>query len=307
MVSIFKGIFRTGLILTVVAGVVGGAAVLIAGPQRTKAVFHQMQDEVMTTIDKHIDDPTALRAQLQELEQEYPARISQVRKDLAELNEQVRQLERERSIAQRVVTLAEGDLAELEPKLAEMDAQRATNPSVRLASAVTFDNKVYSYDRAFAKAKQIKATRIAYANRAADAAHDLTYLVQQAGRLEELLVQLEGERAQFQSQIWQLARQVDAIARNERLIELLDKRNRTIEECSRYEVASLDQLTGRLAEIRAVQEAQLDMLANAQYQTDYEDVARMQMATESLEAAKQYESEYETVYELTPVESGEIR
>ena len=91
------------------------------------------------------------------------------------------------------------------------------------------------------------------------------------------LLQLEGERAQFQTQIQALSRQVDSIARNERLIGLLEKRNRTIEECSNYDVSTLDQLTGRLSEIRSRQEAELDMLSSHQGRTDYEDLARMEL------------------------------
>ena len=41
------------------------------------------------------------------------------------------------------------------------------------------------------------------------------------------------------------------------LIKLLEKRNRTIDECSRYEAASLDQITGRLASIKSRQEAEM--------------------------------------------------
>jgi hypothetical protein len=98
------------------------------------------------------------------------------------------------------------------------------------------------------------------------------------------LTQLENERAQFRTQMVGLGRQVDAIARNERLIALLERRNETIEECSRYEAVSLDQITGRLAEIKSRQEAELDLLARAEEQGDYEELARLQLASEALEA-----------------------
>jgi len=275
MTCLFKGIFRTGVLATVLVGALTGGAVLIAGTDRTKAVMHSMHEKVISTIDEAIDDPAAMRSQLQKLEREYPQRISQVRGDLAELNEQIRQLQREKQISERVVALADRDLAELEPQL-HAAAERSQQNGVRLA-AVSFNDKVYSYDRASSKLSQIKHTRVAYANRAADAKHDLTYLAQQGQRMEELLLQLEGEHAQFQSQLMQLSRQVDSIARNERLIALLDKRNKTIEECSRYQVISLDQMTGKLAEIRSRQEAELDVLASAQRQVDYEEMARMQI------------------------------
>jgi len=46
---------------------------------------------------------------------------------------------------------------------------------------------------------------------------------------------------------------------------------------------SLDQITGRLHEIRARQEAELDTLASFQEQGDYEEMARLQIAEEAYE------------------------
>ncbi len=300
MFTIFKHVFRIGAIGVLTAGAIGGATLMVAGPERTKAVIDQVHNDIVASIDEAIDDPVALRAQLVELEREYPKRIGQVRGDLAELNEQIRQLERERDVAERVVAMAQDDVSLLEPALAEAAANRARGVQPR-ATLVAFGDNVLSYDRAQAKFNQIQGTLVAYQNRAADAAHDLTYLAQQSTRLDELLVQLETERAQFQSQIAQLSRQVDAIARNERLIHLLEKRNKTIEQCSRFEVVSIDHLTGRLAEIRSRQEAELDHLANARQRDDYEELARMQILTEKAAAGLHDEDEttVPSSYEVT--------
>lgn len=280
MFSFIKRFLKAGVIATVVLGTAAAAAVVVAGPDRAKAVFTQVQGKVMQSIDDSIDDPVALRTQLQEMEREYPKRIGQVRGDLAELNEQIRQLERDEAIAARVVELAEQDLVAMQEKV---DAASSDELGRARLASVTIDNRVYTIDRAAARIQQIQNTRVAYANRASDADHDLKYLRQQAVRLDDLLIQLERERAEFRGQIVGLSRQVDAIARNERLIDLLEKRNRTIEECSRYEAISLDQISGRLAEIRSRQEAELDLLATSQSESNYEDLARMQLESERLE------------------------
>lgn len=272
-----KSIFKVGAGIVVLTGAAIGGALLIAGPDRTAAVLDQVHSDVLEHIDHNIDDPAALRSQLQNLEEEYPERISAVRGDLAEVREQIRQLHRERAVSERVVQMAQADLETLEPVVNEATALRASSGSSR-AAVVSWGEKVYSYDRATNQVNQMRQTVLAYSNRAADAAHDLAYLEQQEARLEELLNTLETERAQFQSQIWGLSRQVDAIARNERLIELVEKRNRTIEECSRYDGVSLDHLTARLAEVRSRQEAELDVLSNSQHQLDYEDMARVQIS-----------------------------
>jgi len=279
MAGIFKTLIRVGVITAVSAG----AAVLIAGPHRTAALVSQAREHIMSHIDESIEDPVALRAQLRELEREYPGKIGQVRGDLAELREQMRQLDRDRAISERVVALADRDLGALRPLLDEAQAtsvQKASYGGVRTVASVRFDNRTYTLEQAHSKANQISQTRIAYANRAADASHDLVYLQQQEERLSELLDQLETERAQFQSQLWQLDRQVDAIARNEKLIDMLEKRKRTIEECSRYEVASLDQMVSKLAEVRARQQAELDVLTGQGSAVDYEEIAKMQLGEE---------------------------
>lgn len=273
----FKSFFKVGAGLVVLTGAAVGGALLIAGPDRTAAVIHQVHGDLLEQIDQNIEDPSALRSQLQDLEKEYPERISAVRGDLAEVREQIRQLNREKAISLRVVEMAEADLGTLEPAMTEAAAMRASNASTSM-TVVSWGDRVYSYDRANNQINQMRQTVVAYTNRAADATHDLAYLQQQEMRLGELLETLETERAQFQSQIWGLSRQVDAIARNERLIDLVEKRNRTIEECSRYDGVSLEHLTARLAEVRSRQEAELDILSNSQHQLDYEDMARSQVS-----------------------------
>lgn len=288
------GLIKTTFRLTLLAVLAGGAAFLVAGPERAGALVHQAHDNLVSIIDDTIDDPVALRAQLRELEAEYPQRISEVRGDLAELNEQIRQLDREKAVAERVVALADRDLDTLQPLLAKAEGERGMGGAV----LVSFGNRSFTINQAYTRANQIGQTRIAYGNRAADAGHDLEYLRQQAARLEEILLQLETERTQFQAQIWQLERQVDAIARNDRLIEIMEERKRTIDEYSRFEVASLDQLHGRLAEVRSRQEAELEYLASDQQRLTYEEMAEMQLDTETRESLDA---------EAVPSKGGDIR
>jgi len=274
---IVKSLLRIGAIAGVVTAATVGGTVLIAGPQRSAALFDKARDHVIDHIDLAIDDPAALRSQLRELEGQYPERISALRGDLAELQEQIRRLERDKAISERVVSLAQRDLDTLEPKLAQMRSSAAGNDFALTAATITLENRIYTVKQAMNRANQIQQTQIAYSNRAADAGHDLLYLEKQSGRMEEMLLQLETERAQFQTQLTQLERQVDAIARNERLIEMMEDRQKTLDECSRYEAASLEQIVSSLAETRSRQEATLEYLSGQEDRSDYEQVARMQL------------------------------
>lgn len=274
---IVKSLLRIGAIAGVVTAATVGGTVLIAGPQRSAALFDKARDQVIDHIDTAIDDPAALRSQLRELEGQYPERITALRGDLAELQEQIRRLERDKAISERVVSLAQNDLDTLEPKLAQLRSSAADNDFALAAATITLENRIYTVKQAMSRANQIQQTQIAYSNRAADAGHDLLYLEKQAGRMEEMLLQLETERAQFQTQLSQLERQVDAIARNERLIEMMEDRQKTLDECSRYEAASLEQIVSSLAETRSRQEATLEYLSGQEDRSDYEQVARMQL------------------------------
>ena len=193
-----------------------------------------------------------------------------MRGDLAELHEQIRQLDREQKISERVVSLAKRDLESLAPALASAGNNGLASVSLRRgyeASSAT-------------RSRHIRQTQAAYSNRAAEASHDLVYLRQQEERMVDLLAQIEAEYANFQVQIWQLERQVDAIARNDRLFDLMADRQKTIDELSRFEVVSLDQMVSRLSEMRSRQEAELEVLSTNRRRTDYESMARLDLVEE---------------------------
>ena len=103
------GIVKTVIRLGVIGALVTGGAVVIAGPHRVVALGHQMQSKIVNVIDANIDDPVALRAQLRDLQAQYPERIAEVRSQLAELVEQVRQIHREKAVSEKVVTMAAAD------------------------------------------------------------------------------------------------------------------------------------------------------------------------------------------------------
>lgn len=264
----------------VIAGLAGGAVLLIAGPDRVFALAGQARSSIQSKIDQNISDPVALRAQLKSLASQYPERIADVRGDLAELQAQKGQLQRELAISRRVVELAENDLSQLAGLLTragEAQAQAVSMgglvPTVRIVLA----NESFDLEQAQVKAVNIEQTRQVYASRAADTERDLGYISQQEQRLSELLAQLEQEHAEFETQLFALDRQVDAIARNERMIAMMEKRQRTIDEQSRYQANSLDQVQARFAEIRSRQEAQLQGLGRGAATQSYENRAKIDL------------------------------
>lgn len=272
MFCLVKHAFRA----VVIGGLVLGAATLgtraMIGSERADALMGGLQEKLHAAIDRHIDEPTALRAQLKELESQYPARIAQLSGDLAEVREQIARTGREQAVALRVVELAERDL------LAMGQIQSGDNG---LRPASYGGSLLPGAQQLEARRAQVQQTKLVYHNRASDAARESQLLETQRTRLEEALGRLQTEQAEFQAKLAQIEGQVDAIARNRRLIEMMEQRQKSLEEASRYEAVSLDHLTAKLDEVRSRQEAELDVLASSDKRVDYEDQARFELEQES--------------------------
>lgn len=258
---------------TVVRGVVvtalaGGVLVAVAGPQRVGALVTQTRGGIQAVIDSNIQDPVLLRTQIRQLEGQYPKKIAEVRTDLNEVRSQVSQLERERQVAEKVVQLATLDLEQADTQLEQARATQMANPGAIVR--VAFDgNRAVNLDDAYGRRQQIEQTRDLYAGRARDLATDLTYLVDQEAQLADLLARLETERSEFQAKLFQLDAQIDTIARNERMITMMEGRQATIDEHSRFQANSLDQLNGRLSQIRNEQRSRLESISRKEKGRDY--------------------------------------
>ena len=255
MFGFIKGVSKTAFLATLSVAAITGGSLLIAGPGRTMAVAHELKSKVASAIDQSLDDPIALRRQLVEIEREYPARISEVRQDLAGLQSDITRLEQEEAVSARVVVLAKEDLAVLRAELPAAQATAGGRRPLRASSS---------------RVRHLEQIVVANEGKALDAGADLDALRSQEARMVQVLEQLETERAQFQVQLSQLERQVASIARNDRMIELMEKRQRTLDRIRSWDAVSLDQIQGRIQSIRAQQEARLDVLTQDQDVVDYE-------------------------------------
>lgn len=280
-----KTLIRT----TVIAGLATGGLILIAGPDRAAMVAAQARDKVVSVIDSNIDDPVALRNQLRELETEYPQRIAALEGELASLDQEIAQLDRDQQVAQRVVELASADLDQLAGMLDEAEAAREVSPAAVIK--VHFNGTPMRYDQAITRAAQIRSTFNAYNARVVEADDTLTVLAQQRTRLTELIAELTSEHEEFRAQIAQLDGQIAAIERNDKLIEMVEERERAIRQYDKHETVSLDQVKAKLAKTRAEQEARLSSALNASRSNDYatqaeEMLNREATAKQLLEDAK---------------------
>lgn len=288
------------------AGVIGaialGTAAAVAGPSRLRALFDQTRESINSKIDENITDPVALRSQIKDLEAQYPKRIAEVRGDLAKLREQVSQLNRDLAISNRVVQMADSDSIKLtsaidQARMASVQIASFSGPSVTASEiacvqdapqeptsknvVILFKNERIDIPTAETKRMQVDATRNAYASRAADIQRDLGYLSQQERQLTSLSTRLENEYTSFQTQVFDLDRQIDAIGRNDRMISIMKDRQGTLDEQSRYRAASLDAITTKLADVRARQEATLLSLSKVSERYGYEQDAKASLDREA--------------------------
>ena len=257
-----------GVVITALAG---GVLVAVAGPDRVGALMDQTRTNITSVIDENIEDPVMLRAQIKKLERQYPGKIADVRSDLSEVRTQIAQLERDRQIARKVVTLASEDLDTVDAQIERARVTQSANPGAIVK--ISYNGAGLDLDKAYTRRQRIEQTRELYTTRASDLATDLGYLEDQESQLADLLERLETEHAEFQSKISQLDAQIDTIARNERMIGMMEERQATIDEHASFEANSLDQLNGRLGSIRAEQRARLESIASRENDRDYVDEA----------------------------------
>ncbi len=272
--SITRSILRIGL----VGALALGGVTLLVGKERVAAGVAMIRTKAQNVVDRAVDDPIALRRQLEGLSKQYPDRIAQVRGEIAEVDHQLAQFVRDVEIAQRVVAMTTEDLGQLKELVARAEQSSGTRPV-----AIRFEGVKFNVEQAYNEARRINSVRGTYQDRIAHDNQQIAFLSQQKERLAEILTTLETEYQTFQAQLWQLDRQIDAIERNDRLITLTEQQQATLRSYEKFgKVGNLKQVEAKLAELRAKQEAQLDFLSKQNVHSDYENRASFELDSDGI-------------------------
>jgi chromosome segregation ATPase len=275
--SIPRFILRWGLISALA---LGGATLLI-GPERVAAGLAHVRAQAQSVVDHAIDDPMVLRRQLEELADEYPDRIAKVQGEVAEVEHQIMQFDHDNEIASRVVAMTASDLGELKTLIARAEEVENDGRVV----AVRFEGVRFNLDQAYNEARRINNVRGNYSDRLACNDQQLTLLTQQKTHLVDILTTLEDEYTTFETQMWQLDRKIDAIERNQRMIEMTEELQATLQTYDKWgKVGNLKQLEAKLAELQTIQEAQLAALEKKGVRYDYEKRAKYELDMETAPA-----------------------
>lgn len=265
---ITRCILRWGLI----GGLALGGVTLLVGPERVAAGFSHLRTKAQTLVDSQISEPVALRRQLAAMADQYPERIAEVEREVAAVVAQIKSHEYDIDVAQRVVALTTDQLSQLKTLItrAEAEAQATARPV-----ALRFEGVRFNVDQAYSEARRINNVRGAFQERLTHDEQQLKFLQEQHVRLRAILDQLKTEADEFEFQLAQLDRQIESIERNERLIRLTEQQQATLESYEKFgKVGNLKQLEGKLAQLRAVQQAQMERLEKRGMYRDYENRVR---------------------------------
>jgi chromosome segregation ATPase len=251
-----------------IGGLALGGITLLVGPESVAMGLSKVRNTAQGMVGSVIDDPTILRMQLQQLADQYPDRIAEVRGELAQVEHQLAQLERDVEVATRVVAMTTDDLTELRQLVTRAEAKQQSG--VRTV-AIRHDGVRYDVDEAYTEAHRINHVRQTYADRLDYDKQQTKFLGEHKVRLQEILGTLESEFSTYQAQLYQLEREIESIERNDRLIELTQEQEATLRSFDRFgKVANLKQIQSKLAELRAVQQAQLESLSKRGVDRNYE-------------------------------------
>ncbi len=271
-------ILKTVTRVAVVGGLLAGAALLVAGPQRVGAMASQVRAHVNAQIDEHIDDPIAAREQLERLSAQYPKQLASFRNELNSLRTQIADAQRERDVSSKVVELAQADLTELQARLARGEEARKEHPYATIN--VRFRSREFPLDEAYTKGTQVDRDLKSYQARVAHSNDAIAHLQEQESTIVDIIDQLEAEHAQFQAQLWQIENELELFERQEKLVKMVEKRQKAIDGFERYDAGSLDNFMSRVTTMRADQEARLKSATRTVTKSTYEDRARAMLSTE---------------------------
>ncbi len=265
-------------------GIIGGLAIggitLLVGPQRVMACIDQLQKEANAVVENLVDDPVALRRQLDSLAKQYPKRIAEVRGEIARLDQQVEQFVRDERIAIRVIELTTDDLGVLRDLVEDVEA----TTGVRGKPFIRFEGVRYDLDGAYSEGRRIRTVKANYEDRLASDRRQMELLKEQKSRLTSILEKIEHEHETYRAQLWQLDREINAIERNDHIIAMVEQQQETLSGFDRFGSAgNLDQVRARLAEIRTVQESTILALTDSGTGSDYETRARFDTSGQEFE------------------------
>lgn len=201
----------TGLLVTV-------GLVAVVGLARVKTAYYSVRDHLRTNMDDLVDSRVALRHELGKLQKEYPERIADLRVELARADRDLAACLDDRRICEEVVLLAENDLDVLQQRISH-----AGNGDLGFVS-IEFRSERLGPDEATRRAARIASTATSYRRRLGDLEGEADLLREERASLQNQLTEIQSEYRTFQAEASSLLREIDALQRKEKMVEIAERR-----------------------------------------------------------------------------------
>lgn len=276
------GFCKTAFKTFATVALIGGGSLIVMdqiAPGSARAAVKHARDTVKSTIDQNLSDPVKLRAATARLAAEYPDKITAARGDLDQVQREIADFARRLEESRLVVQLTDADLRRLDDVIARARQTEQARPSAVVL--VSFNGQRLPVREAQAERRSIADTQNTHAALVENLERDVGYLQKQEAQLAELIAKLEAEYAEYQAKIFQLDVQIEAIARNERMIALIESRQQRIEELAGFEAHSLEQLESKVAAIQSQQRDRIERLVGSEQTRSYVDLARTLIDSEA--------------------------
>ncbi|RIK61884.1 MAG: hypothetical protein DCC64_12000 [Planctomycetota bacterium] len=279
MCKFFKTIFIVGLVGLGTLGV----AVAVLGKHRARDAVRSLQKMAQSEVDELIRRQNDMKEQLAALRDQYPKQVAALRAQQAEVDQQVKQLEKEAQRCTDIIALCDEDISTLTRQ------RKAAAQSQAGTAAISFRGGRYSLTEAETLTVRIHSTREMYARRLAEIGTEREVLASEKAQLASELELVTAEQQEFEAEYQSLVREIDRLKRNQELIELAERR--TGQGYCRHgeSMETLSKVRSALDKARTEQEERMKSARIAPRQNDYETRARLLEIERRREATRKVE------------------
>jgi len=250
--------------------VVLGVAGALIGPRRIQNLFRYVQSTATENIDGMIPDEVKLKNDMEKLREEYPRRIAELESMLDDLDRQLAQIERDRGLCREVLTLCQEDMGQLGPRIKNVETAHPTS-----ATTIEFRGVSFTYPEALERSRKILDIREMYETRLKTGSESAGLLQTERDGLLADLSGLRKEYDQFLAEYRSLAREIDLIRHNERILEIANHRNRLDRLDASGWISSLDAFKKAIERCKTEQREKLRGFRLGSPVDEYETRARI--------------------------------
>lgn len=266
------GFTKTVIKIGLVGLVVGGAAMAILGRHRVERAVHAVKDGVCSSVDsfstQFTNEERRLRGEMEQLRDEYPQRIAELKAMKDEIGLQLLQATEEAENWEVCVELIAADLKGLQPQL-ENAAPASFEP-------VIFRGARYSQQEAIRKSQQLMDLKEEYTRKLESNQDMVDMLRAEADATNAEFVRTQKDYHDFINKYQTLQREIDRRKMTDKVLDLAEKRKQLYSMDKSGRMANLDSIEKRLGQWRDEQREKMKAYNIGTVSEDYETRARFQ-------------------------------